>query len=204
MKIICIGRNYAAHIAELHNEVPSAPVIFMKPETALLQRGQPFFVPEFSQDIHHEIELVLRVSRNGRHIEEAFANTYFDAIGLGIDFTARDLQTELKNKGLPWELAKGFDGSAPLAPTFKPVAEFADLANIDFHLEVNGEVRQRGNSGLMLHPFAKIISFVSRYISLKMGDLIFTGTPAGVGPVRVGDQLAGFLEGDKILELAVK
>jgi acylpyruvate hydrolase len=204
MKIICIGRNYADHIAELHNEVPTAPVIFLKPETALLQRNQPFFIPDFSQDIHHELELVLRVSKNGKHIEEKFAHTYFDAIGLGIDFTARDLQSELKQKGLPWELAKAFDGSAPLAPTFKPVADFADLANISFHLEVNGEVKQRGNSGLMLHPFAKIISFVSQYITLKMGDMIFTGTPSGVGPVKAGDQLHGFLEGEKILDVAVR
>ncbi len=204
MKIICIGRNYAAHIAELHHEVPSAPVIFMKPETALLQRGQPFFVPDFSADIHHEIELVLRVCKNGRHVEEAFAHTYFDAIGLGIDFTARDLQTSLKNQGLPWELAKAFDGSAPISPTFKPVGEFADLGNIDFRLEVNGELRQQGNSGLMLHPFAKIISFVSQYITLKQGDLLFTGTPAGVARVQAGDQLVGFLAGEKILELGVR
>jgi len=204
MKIICIGRNYADHIAELHNEVPTAPVIFMKPETALLQRNQPFFVPDFSQDIHHELELVLRVSKNGKHIEEKFAHSYFDAIGLGIDFTARDLQSELKKKGLPWELAKAFDGSAPISTTFKPVGEFADLANINFHLEVNGEVKQRGNSSLMLTPFAKIISFVSQYITLKMGDLIFTGTPSGVGPVKAGDQLIGFLEGEKILDVAVR
>jgi acylpyruvate hydrolase len=204
MKIICIGRNYADHIAELHNEVPTAPVIFMKPETALLQRNQPFFVPDFSQDIHHELELVLRVSKNGKHIEEKFAHTYFDAIGLGIDFTARDLQSELKKKGLPWELAKAFDGSAPISTSFKPAGEFADLANIDFHLEVNGEVRQRGNSSLMLHPFAKIISFVSQYITLKMGDLIFTGTPSGVAAVKAGDQLSGFLEGEKILDVAVR
>ena len=142
MKIICIGRNYADHIAELHNEVPSAPVIFLKPETALLQRGQPFFIPEFSQDIHHELELVLRVSKNGRHIDEQFAHTYFDGIGLGIDFTARDLQSELKKKGLPWELAKAFDGSAPISQTFKPVSEFIDLGNINFLLTVNGETRQ--------------------------------------------------------------
>jgi acylpyruvate hydrolase len=204
MKIICIGRNYADHIAELHNEVPTAPVIFLKPETALLQRSQPFFIPDFSTDIHHELELVLRVSKNGKHIEEKFAHTYFDAVGLGIDFTARDLQSELKKKGLPWELAKAFDGSAPLSTTFKPVGEFADLANINFHLEVNGEVKQRGNSSLMLHPFARIISFVSQYITLKMGDLIFTGTPSGVGPVKAGDQLQGFLEGEKILDVAVR
>ena len=204
MKIICIGRNYADHIAELHNEVPAVPVIFLKPETALLQRGQPFFIPDFSQDIHHELELVLRVSKNGRHIDEQFAHTYFDAIGLGIDFTARDLQSELKKKGLPWELSKAFDGSAPISQTFRPAVEFADLTNINFHLDVNGETRQTGNSGLMLHPFAKIISFVSKYFTLKMGDLIFTGTPAGVGPVRVGDQLTGHLEGEKLLELAVR
>lgn len=204
MKIICIGRNYADHIAELKNETPAAPVIFLKPDTALLQRGQPFFHPAFSQDIHHELELVLRICKNGRHIEEQFAHTYFDAIGLGIDFTARDVQSQLKAKGLPWELAKGFDGSAPISPIFRPVAEFADLANISFHLEVNGETRQRGNSGLMLHPFAKILAFVSQYITLKQGDLIFTGTPAGVGPVKIGDQLTGFLEGEKLLEVAVK
>ncbi|RYU78169.1 fumarylacetoacetate hydrolase family protein [Hymenobacter persicinus] len=204
MKIICIGRNYTEHIAELQNETPDAPVIFLKPDTALLQRNQPFFYPDFSQDIHHEIELVLRVSKNGKNIDEKFAHTYFDAIGLGIDFTARDLQSKLKSKGLPWELAKGFDGSAPLGTTFKPVADFADLANINFRLEVNGEVKQRGNSSLMLHPFAVIISYVSKFITLKMGDLIFTGTPSGVGPVQIGDQLTGYIEDEKILDLAVK
>jgi 2-keto-4-pentenoate hydratase/2-oxohepta-3-ene-1,7-dioic acid hydratase in catechol pathway len=204
MKIVCIGRNYADHIAELQNETPTAPVIFLKPETALVQRGQPFFYPDFSTDVHYELELVLRISKNGRHIEEQFANTYFDAISLGIDFTARDLQGELKKKGLPWELAKAFDGSAPVSPTFKPATEFADFANINFRLEVNGEVRQQGNSSLMLNPFAKIISFVSRYITLKQGDLIFTGTPAGVGPVQVGDQLVGYLEDEKILDVAVR
>ena len=204
MKILCIGRNYAEHIAELQNETPDAPVIFAKPDTALLQRNQPFFLPDFSQDIHHEIELVLRVCKNGKNVDEKFAHTYFDAIGLGIDFTARDLQSKLKSQGLPWELAKGFDGSAPLSPEFKPVADFADLKNINFRLEVNGEVRQQGNSGLMLHPFGAIISYISRFITLKMGDLIFTGTPSGVGPVRLGDQLTGYLEDQKMLELAIK
>ncbi|WP_303312490.1 fumarylacetoacetate hydrolase family protein [Hymenobacter sp. BT730] len=204
MKILCIGRNYAEHIAELHNEVPDEPVIFLKPDTALLQRNMPFFYPDFSQDIHHEIELVLRVSKNGKNIDPKFAHTYFDAIGLGIDFTARDLQSKAKSKGLPWDLAKGFDGSAPLSPTFKPVAEFADLNNINFRLEVNGEVRQRGNSGLMLHNFDNIISYISRFITLKMGDLIFTGTPSGVGPVQVGDQLVGFIEEERVLDVAVK
>ncbi|AIZ64168.1 2-hydroxyhepta-2,4-diene-1,7-dioate isomerase [Hymenobacter sp. DG25B] len=204
MKILCIGRNYAEHIAELHNEVPDEPVIFLKPDTALLQRNMPFFYPDFSTDIHHEIELVLRVSKNGKNIDPKFAHTYFDAIGLGIDFTARDLQSKAKSKGLPWDLAKGFDGSAPLSPTFKPVAEFADLQNINFRLEVNGEVRQRGNSGLMLHNFDNIISYISRFITLKMGDLIFTGTPSGVGPVQVGDQLVGFIEEERVLDVAVK
>ncbi|GAA4383006.1 fumarylacetoacetate hydrolase family protein [Hymenobacter koreensis] len=204
MKILCIGRNYAEHIAELKNEVPDEPVIFLKPDTALLQRNQPFFYPDFTQDIHHEVELVLRVSKNGRHIEEKFAHTYFDAIGLGLDLTARDLQSKLKSKGLPWELAKGFDGSAPLSNTFKDVSEFADLKNINFRLDVNGETRQQGNSGLMLHDFSKIISYVSRFITLKMGDLIFTGTPSGVGPIRVGDRLEGYLENEKLLDLHVK
>ncbi|KUG08644.1 fumarylacetoacetate hydrolase family protein [Solirubrum puertoriconensis] len=204
MKILCIGRNYAEHIAELNNEVPDEPVIFQKPDTALLQRGMPFFYPEFTQDIHHEIELVLRVCKNGRHIEEQFADTYYDAIGLGLDLTARDLQSKAKSKGLPWDLAKGFDGSAPLGATFKPVSEFADLKNINFRLEVNGEVRQQGSSAMMLHDFNKIISYVSRFITLKMGDLIFTGTPSGVGPIQVGDQLVGYIEDEKLLEVAVK
>ncbi|UOR06411.1 fumarylacetoacetate hydrolase family protein [Hymenobacter aerilatus] len=204
MKILCIGRNYADHIAELQNETPSEPVIFAKPDTALLQRGMPFFYPDFSQDVHHELELVLRISKNGKNIEEKFAHTYYDAIGLGIDFTARDLQSKLKAKGLPWELAKGFDGSAPLGTVFKPVGDFADLKNINFRLEVNGEVRQQGNSSLMLHPFDAIISYISRFITLKIGDLIFTGTPSGVGPVKIGDRLVGFIEQERVLDVAVK
>ena len=204
MKIICIGRNYADHIAELHNETPVAPVIFMKPETALLQRNQPFFIPDFSQDIHHEIELVLHVCKNGRHIDAQFAHTYFDGIGLGIDFTARDLQAQLKKQGLPWELAKAFDGSAPVSEQFIPATEIADFANINFRLEANGALRQQGNSGLMLHPFVKIISFVSQYITLKQGDLIFTGTPAGVAAVQAGDELVGYLENQEMLRLRVR
>ncbi len=204
MKIVCIGRNYADHIAELHNETPAAPVIFMKPETALLQRSQPFFIPAFSQDIHHEIELVLRVCKNGRHIDEQFAHTYFDGIGLGVDFTARDLQSELKKKGLPWELAKAFDGSAPVSEDFIPAIEFTDFAAINFRLEIGGIVRQQGNSGLMLHPFVKIISFVSQYITLKQGDLIFTGTPAGVAAVQAGDELIGFIENKEMLRVRIK
>jgi len=204
MKILCIGRNYADHITELQNETPDAPVIFAKPDTALLQRNQPFFYPDFSQDIHHEIELVLRICKNGKNIEEKFAHTYYDAIGLGIDFTARDLQSKLKSKGLPWELAKGFDGSAPLSETFKSLSDFPDPKDISFRLEVNGEVRQQGNSSLMLHPFDAIISYISKFITLKMGDLIFTGTPSGVGPVKIGDQLTGYIGDEKLLDLAVK
>lgn len=204
MKILCIGRNYAEHIAELQNEVPDAPVIFAKPDTALLQRNQPFFYPDFTQDIHHEVELVLRISKNGRHIEEQFAHTYYDAIGLGLDLTARDLQSKLKSKGLPWELAKGFDGSAPLGAHFKPVTEFEDLKNINFRLEVNGAVRQQGNSAMMLHDFNKIISYISQFITLKMGDLIFTGTPSGVGPIQVGDRLVGYIEDEPFFDVSVK
>ncbi|MBC8083054.1 MAG: fumarylacetoacetate hydrolase family protein [Hymenobacter sp.] len=204
MKILCIGRNYADHITELRNETPDAPVVFAKPDTALLQRNQPFFYPDFSQDIHHEIELVLRICKNGKNIEEQFAPSYYDAIGLGIDFTARDLQSKLKSQGLPWELAKGFDGSAPLSETFKPASDFPNLRDIPFRLAVNGEVRQQGNSGLMLHPFEAIISYISRFITLKMGDLIFTGTPSGVGPVQIGDQLTGYLGDELLLNLAVK
>ena len=204
MKIVCIGRKYADQIAELHNETPAAPVIFMKHETALLQRSQPFFIPAFSQDIHHEVELVLHVCKNGRHIDEQFAHTYFDGIGLGVDFTARDLQSELKKKGLPWELAKAFDGSAPVSENFIPTAEFTDFAAINFRLEIDGTVRQQGNSSLMLHPFAKIISFVSQYITLKQGDLIFTGTPAGVAAVHAGDELIGFIENREMLRVRIK
>lgn len=204
MKILAIGRNYAAHIAELQNEVPDEPVIFDKPETALLLNDAPFYYPDFSTDIHHEIELVLRISKEGKNIAPEFAHRYYDSIGLGIDFTARDLQAKAKAKGLPWTLAKAFNGSAPMGKVFKPVAEFADLKDINFSLRVNGEERQRGNSGMMIHSFDAIVSYISRYILLKKGDLIFTGTPEGVGPVQIGDQLEGFLEDEKVLDMAVK
>ncbi len=204
MKILAIGRNYAAHIAELHNETPSAPVIFDKPETALLLHDAPFYFPDFSQDIHFEIELVLRICKEGKNIEPEFASRYYDAIGLGIDFTARDLQNHAKAKGLPWTLAKGFNGSAPVGRVWKPVAEFADLKNITFSLRQNGEERQRGNSGLMIHSFDEIVSYISRFILLKKGDLIFTGTPEGVGPIAIGDRLEGFLEEEPVLLCEVK
>ena len=203
MKIICIGRNYAAHIEELKNEKPGQPVVFLKPDTALLKGGAPFFYPDFSTNIHHEIELVLKISKEGKYIQTQFAHRYFDEIGLGIDFTARDLQDQCKAKGLPWEIAKAFNGSAPIGD-FKSVTEFSDLKNIDFHLEINGEVKQKGNTSLMLFDFATIISYVSQFFTLKKGDLIYTGTPAGVGPVHTGDQLIGFIGNEKMLHVDVK
>lgn len=204
MKILCIGRNYAAHIAEMRSETPDEPVIFDKPSTALLPDGQPFVYPTFSQDIHHEIELVLRVSAGGKDIAVADAARHYDAIGLGIDFTARDLQAKAKAKGLPWTTAKAFDGSAPIGRVFRPVSDFADLKNITFSLRVNGEERQRGTSSLMIHSFDEMVSYVSRYITLEPGDLLFTGTPEGVGPVRPGDKLEGFLENELVLNVAVQ
>ena len=203
MKIICIGRNYAAHIEELKNEKPGQPVVFLKPDTALLKGGAPFFYPDFSTNIHHEIELVLKISKEGKYIQPQFAHRYFDEIGLGIDFTARDLQDQCKAKGLPWEIAKAFNGSAPIGD-FKSVTEFSDLKNIDFHLEINGEVKQKGNTSLMLFDFATIISYVSQFFMLKKGDLIYTGTPSGVGPVQTGDQLIGFIGNEKMLHVEVK
>lgn len=203
MKIICIGRNYAAHIEELKNEKPGQPVVFLKPDTALIKGEAPFYYPDFSTNIHHEIELVLKISKEGKYIQPQFAHRYFEEIGLGIDFTARDLQDQCKAKGLPWEIAKAFNGSAPIG-NFKPISEFSDLKNIDFHLEINGEVKQKGNTSLMLFDFATIISYVSQFFTLKKGDLIYTGTPAGVGPVQTGDQLIGFIGNEKMLHVEVK
>ena len=203
MKIICIGRNYAAHIEELKNEKPGQPVVFLKPDTAMLKGGAPFFYPDFSSNIHHEIELVLKISKEGKYIQPQSAHRYFEEIGLEIDFTARDPQDQCKAKGLPWEIAKGFNGSAPIGD-FKSVGELGDLKNIDFHLEINGEVKQRGNTSMMLFDFATIISYVSQFFTLKKGDLIYTGTPAGVGPVQVGDQLQGFIGNEKMLHVEIK
>jgi 2-keto-4-pentenoate hydratase/2-oxohepta-3-ene-1,7-dioic acid hydratase in catechol pathway len=203
MKIICVGRNYVDHIAELKNERPSAPVIFLKPETAIIKPELPFYFPDFSNDIHHELEIVIKISEKGKNIQEKFAHKYYNEIGLGIDFTARDIQNDLKSKGLPWELAKSFDGSAPIS-TFHPKEKFKDLSNLGFKLEVNGETRQEGNSNQMIFSIDYIISFVSNYILLKKGDLIFTGTPKGVAPVAIGDNLKGYLEGEKILDFDVK
>jgi acylpyruvate hydrolase len=203
MKIIAIGRNYAEHAKELNNPVPTTPVIFMKPDTALLKDNKPFYHPEFSQDIHHEIELVLKISKEGKHISEKFAANYYEEIALGIDFTARDIQSKHKEKGLPWELAKAFDNSAPVS-NFLPKTQFANLYDINFKLDINGQIRQQGNTRDLLFSFEKIIAFVSQYITLKKGDLIFTGTPEGVSKVAVGDRLEGFLESQKLLDFYVR
>ncbi|RFS18089.1 fumarylacetoacetate hydrolase family protein [Emticicia sp. C21] len=208
MKIIAIGRNYAEHIKELNNERPDEPVIFTKPDTAILKDGEPFYYPDFSQDIHHEVEILLKINKMGKNIEEKFAHKYYDEVGIGIDFTARDIQSKLKSKGLPWDLAKGFNGSAPISD-FVAKSKFEDLKNINFHLDItdaNGETqtRQQGNTSMMLFSFDSIIAFVSRYFTLKTGDIIFTGTPAGVGPVKVGDKLTAFIEGTQMLEFEVK
>ena len=204
MKIICIGRNYVEHARELNNPVPEKPVFFLKPDTALLLRRHPFFYPDFSNDIHFETELVLRISQNGKHIQEKFAGRYYDAIGIGIDFTARDVQAECKKKGLPWEIAKAFDQSAPVSEEFIPVSDIKDLKNIGFSMKINGKVRQEGNSNNMIFDFNRIIAYISRFITLKTGDLIFTGTPEGVGPINIGDKVEAFIEDRKLLEFNVK
>ena len=203
MKIIAIGRNYAAHIAELNNERPTEPVIFMKPDTAILRNNDPFYYPEFSNNIHFEVELLLKISREGKYVEKKFAHKYYEEIGIGVDFTARDLQQRCKEKGLPWEVAKGFNGSAPIS-AFVDKAKFADLANINFSLKQNDELKQRGNTSLMLFDFGDIIAYVSRFFTLKKGDIIFTGTPAGVGPIAVGDTLTAYIEDEKMLEVEIK
>ncbi|MFZ5430138.1 MAG: fumarylacetoacetate hydrolase family protein [Bacteroidota bacterium] len=204
MKIICIGRNYVAHIKELSNEVPGEPVFFMKPDSSLLRNNDPFFIPEWTNDVHHEIELVLRISRLGKGIEKRFAHRYYQQIGLGIDFTARDVQNRLKEKGLPWEKAKAFDRAAVIGSSFLPAGDFPDLKNIEFRLDVNGKTVQSGNSGLMIYDFDDIVSYVSQFVTLKIGDLIYTGTPAGVGPVKTGDRLEGYLKDQKLLDFQVK
>ncbi len=203
MKIICVGRNYGAHAKELGNEVPDEPVIFLKPDSALLKDNKPFYLPDWSNDIHYEAELVFKVSRNGKYISEAHAYKYVEEITLGIDFTARDIQSKLKSKGLPWELAKGFDGSAVIG-SFKKISELRSKDEIGFSLQKNGETVQQAVSAEMIFPLAKLISFVSRYISLKQGDLIFTGTPQGVGQVAIGDELRGFLENEEVFAFKIK
>lgn len=202
MKIICIGRNYAEHAKELNNPLPTEPVFFMKPETALVLDNQPFTYPDFSEEVHHEIEIVLRVCKDGARIPEESAHEHYDAIGLGVDFTARDLQKKCKEKGLPWEKAKAFDQSAPVS-RFLPKGDFNDLNELGFSLKVNGDKRQDGNTKDLIFTNEKVIAYVSRFITLNEGDLIFTGTPKGVSPVKRGDRLEGFLEGEKMLDFEI-
>ena len=203
MKIFGIGRNYTEHIKELGNEQPEEPIIFLMPDTALLKGNAPFYYPGFSQDIHHEVEIVIRISREGKNIEEKFAHKYYDQLGLGIDFTARDLQKKAKEKSLPWTIAKGFNGSAPLSEML-PIDEFQDLQNINFGLKVNGEWRQQGNTKFMINSFDYLVTYLSKFFTLKKGDLIYTGTPAGVSAVKVGDRLTANIENKILLDFEVK
>lgn len=203
MKIICIGRNYVDHAKELNNPLPEKPVFFFKPETSLVRRNRPFFYPDFSKEIHYETELVLKISKLGKNIQEKFASTYYDQISIGIDFTARDIQRECKKKGLPWEIAKAFDNSSPIGQ-FISVKEFQETKNINFYLELNDKVVQKGNSGEMIFSFEAIIAYVSRFVTLKTGDLIYTGTPAGVGPVKIGDNLDAYIGDKKLLSCRIK
>lgn len=197
MKIICIGQNYAKHVKELNNEIPGEPVFFLKPDTAILRKNRPFYLPDFSNDLHHEVELVLKIDKLGKNISKHFASRYYSSVGLGIDFTARDLQRDLRSKGLPWEKAKAFDSSAAISDEFIPVEDL-EKNDIAFSLDINGETRQEGNSNDMIFGFDVIIEHVSKFFTLKQGDLIYTGTPAGVGPVKIGDRLQGFI-GDKLM-----
>jgi 2-keto-4-pentenoate hydratase/2-oxohepta-3-ene-1,7-dioic acid hydratase in catechol pathway len=203
MKIICIGRNYTDHIKELSNEKPTDPVVFLKPDTSILLKGQPFFIPEFSQDVHHEVEILVRINRIGKHIQTKFAHKYYDEIGLGIDFTARDLQAKLKAKGLPWEKAKGFDGAAVIGK-WLPKESLPHVDELNFSLTKNGKTVQSGSSRLMLWKVDELIAYVSQFFTLKIGDILFTGTPAGVGPVALNDNLVGTLEGKELFSIKVK
>ena len=203
MKIIRIGRNYASHIEELKNERPSEPVVFLKPDSAILLKQHPFVIPEFSQDVHHEIELIVKISKVGKYIEPKFAHKYYDEISVGIDFTARDLQAKLKEKGLPWEKAKAFDGSAVIGE-FLPKSQFVSLENVTFELKNNNLTVQKGNSNRMLWNIDELVSYVSQFFTLKIGDIIFTGTPEGVAAVKPDDVLEGFLEGQKLFRIQVK
>ena len=203
MKIICIGRNYTEHIEELKNERPTEPVIFIKPDSAVLPKEQDFYIPEFSNDVHYEVEVLVKIKKVGKHINEKFAPSYYDEIGLGIDFTARDVQSKLKEKGLPWEKAKGFDGAAVIGK-WLPKTQFKNLNDLNFKLIKNNEIVQDGNTGLMLWKIDEIIAYVSTFFMLKKGDIIFTGTPAGVGKVSANDYLSGTLEGKELFSLKIK
>lgn len=203
MKLICIGRNYAKHIEELANEKPEHPVVFLKPDTSILLKRQPFFIPEFSDDVHHEVEILVKINRVGKHIERRFAHKYYDEVTVGIDFTARDLQSQLKEKGLPWEKAKAFDGAAVIGK-WLPKTRFDNMDHLDFRLEKNGNSVQIGNTSHMLWKIDELIEYVSKYFTLKIGDVIFTGTPEGVGKVVANDRLEGFIENEKLFSVTIK
>lgn len=204
MKIICVGRNYAAHIREMQAEKPQHPVLFLKPETSVLLKNQPFFIPDFSDEVHHEVEVLIKINRLGKHIQPEFATRYYEDIGLGIDFTARDLQSELKKKGLPWEKAKAFDGAAVIGRKWIKKTALPNLNNLHFELKKNGTSVQKGDTALMLWKIDELISYISQYFTLKIGDIIFTGTPAGVGKVEKDDVLEGFLQDQSIFKIKVK
>lgn len=204
MKIICIGRNYTDHISELQNEKPEDPVIFLKPDTSILLKKQPFFIPDFSKEVHYEVEVLVKIKKVGKHIQEKFAHKYYDEIGLGIDFTARDLQQKLKEKGLPWEKAKAFDGAAVIGEKWLAKDSVADINMLNFSLEKNGETVQKSNTELMLWKIDELIAYVSQFFTLKIGDIIFTGTPAGVGKVSPEDRLTGFIEDKQIFSIQTK
>jgi acylpyruvate hydrolase len=203
MKIICIGRNYAEHAKEMNSPVPSEPVFFLKPDTSLIKDNEPFYYPDFSKEIHHEVELVIKISKAGKNIGVEFAHKYYEEIGIGIDFTARDIQAKCKEKGLPWEKAKAFDGSAPIGK-FINKKELSNLSDINFYLNINDKKVQHGNTKDLLFSFDQVISYVSGFITLKTGDLIYTGTPEGVGPVKIGDRLEAYIENQKLLEFQIK
>jgi len=203
MKILCIGRNYAEHAKEMKAETPTEPVFFMKPDTALLQGNDPFYYPKFSKEIHHEVEVVLRIHKNGKNIQKQFAHKYYDKISVGIDFTARDLQAACKAKGLPWEKAKAFDSSGVVGE-MRSIEHYKDLSNLSFRLDINGKTVQQGNTKDVIFSFDAIIEYVSQFVTLRTGDLIYTGTPVGVGPVNIGDRLEAYLENDKLLDFEVK
>ena len=203
MKIICIGRNYLDHANELGNKIPTSPLFFLKPDTAIQPKGHPFFIPDFSNNIHFEVELVLKISKNGKNIDEKFAHKYYDEIGIGIDFTARDIQEDCKKNGLPWEKAKGFDGSAQISNEFINKKSL-NLEDINFSLNLNNSLMQKGNSKNMIFSFDQIISYISKYYTLRAGDLIYTGTPSGVGKVEIGDSLSCFINGREMLKVNIK
>ena len=203
MKIICVGRNYVDHIKELNNNKPKEPVLFLKPQTAIINKGQPFFIPSFSNEVHYELEVIIKINRLGRFIEKKFSHKYYDKIGLGIDFTARDLQLELKKNGLPWEKAKAFDGSC-LIGDWKNKKDFNNIDNIDFRLTKNDEIVQNSNTSLMLWKVDELIEYISKFFTLKIGDIIFTGTPAGVGKVQLNDKLKGYLNDNELLSINIK